>query len=69
MSIILSVKVLLSRCMGQVVASMPQLLGSVSIENLEAKVYFLLSVGVGEDQIGQVGSSRFAQGSRDLFRV
>jgi len=55
--------------MGQVVASMPQLLGSVSIENLEAKVYFLLSVGVGEDQIGQVGSSRFAQGSRDLFRV
>jgi hypothetical protein len=52
---ILFLKVFLSLCVKQVVEKCPQLLGSMSIENKEAKVEFLLeTVGVSEAKLGQV---------------
>jgi len=51
---ILSLKVFLFRFMEQVVAGCPSVLG-ISLENLEAKVKFLLeTVGVSKAKLGQV---------------
>jgi len=47
-----------SRCMEQVVERFPQLL-SYAPESMEGKLEFLRSVGVPEDQVGQVSTSTF----------
>ena len=48
--------------MEQVVERHPQVLGCYKLENMEGKLEFLLSVGVSEDQLGQVGTSTFVYG-------
>jgi hypothetical protein len=53
-TLILSLKVFLSRCMEQVVAGLPPLLGYTP-ENMEEHMKFLVTrVGVGEAELGKV---------------